>query len=203
MQRVVPTTTTTTTTTTTWRRRPRTLGSISILVLVAVITIIACDRNWSIVSSGSNVRIISLDSDTCRETNTIKLKENTKNQIPKILHQTWKSSALTERFERNARMWRKVLPDYEYRFYNDSMIFKWFDEHFPTYAEFTRTIRNGGALADIFRYAVLYIEGGVYVDIDTVPHRRFPDYMLRKKLVIGLEFDPVSYPHEKLQLNEK
>lgn len=89
-------------------------------------------------------------------------------KIPKIIHQTYSSSVLPDELESIARDLRLRNPDWEYRFYDEkarsSFILKNYDsEVYSIYNSINPSY--GAARADLFRYLVLYKEGGVYLDI--------------------------------------
>lgn len=64
-----------------------------------------------------------------------------------------------------------VYRAYEIRVWDDHDLFKLLDYHYPQHTAKVRKIRIGAVLADIFRYLVLYLEGGVYSDMDCEPIR--------------------------------
>lgn len=89
-------------------------------------------------------------------------------KIPKIIHQTYSSPVLPDELESISRDLRLRNPDWEYRFYDEearsSFISKNYDpEVYSIYNSINPSY--GAARADLFRYLVLYKEGGVYLDI--------------------------------------
>jgi len=95
-------------------------------------------------------------------------------KIPRIIHQTFKTNAVTDIFYQNARSFIDLNPEYQYEFYDDSRV-KQFIENFDctefsfdknTLVKAYNDIKPGAGKADIFRYLVIYQYGGVYVDID-------------------------------------
>jgi mannosyltransferase OCH1-like enzyme len=89
--------------------------------------------------------------------------------IPKIIFQTFKTENLSPQFQAIVNTWKEKNPNYEYRFFNDSdcdaFIRANFDERI--YKAYKRII-PGAYKADMWRYCVLYVYGGVYADIDTI-----------------------------------
>lgn len=87
--------------------------------------------------------------------------------IPKWIHQTWKSKDTNEKVDELRNSWISLHPNFKYSYYDDVDIDKFIRRYFDNrvYASFKRII-NGSLKADFFRYCVLYIHGGVYVDID-------------------------------------
>lgn len=84
--------------------------------------------------------------------------------IPKWIHQTWKSKQGVDHL---TSTWTDHHPGFKHTLYDDhdieNFVFKYFDSR--VYYIYKR-ITNGSLKADFFRYCVLYIHGGVYVDID-------------------------------------
>lgn len=89
-------------------------------------------------------------------------------KIPKIIHQTFKSKDLPLDILNIVEDLRLKNPDWEYRFYDDEKCSLYVLEH---YGEEIYDLYNsinpsyGAARADLFRYLVMYKEGGVYLDI--------------------------------------
>lgn len=85
---------------------------------------------------------------------------------PKIIHQTAPTKDLT--FEEKRVLWenKKLLPDWEFRFYDDSDNELVMAEAFPEFADAFRKIRRGVVQADIIRCVYLYHYGGWYMDTD-------------------------------------
>lgn len=84
--------------------------------------------------------------------------------IPTWIHQTWRSKQDVEHL---SNTWTTYHPGFKYTFYDDNAIDIFVRKYFDTriYSVYKR-ITNGSLKADFFRYCVLYIHGGVYVDID-------------------------------------
>ena len=105
--------------------------------------------------------------------------------IPKVIHQTWKDDKLTglaASVKRNTKKWQTSNPDYEYRLYGNVQCVEYLETHFPNedYAWAFDQLIPGAFKADFFRYALLFNEGGVYLDIDTAPLDVTIDEMLEK-----------------------
>lgn len=107
--------------------------------------------------------------------------------IPKTLFFTYIQSDLPERYRLNLEKWKEMYPDWEVRFFSDADILRFFEKHFPEYAGDLAKVTCGPVLADVFRYGALYIYGGMYTDMDTVPLGRVPDEWLSQACVIGYE----------------
>lgn len=88
--------------------------------------------------------------------------------IPRIVHQTWSEGLDAERYPNMSRMaqsFRKA--GWEYRFWSDADAVLFLRAHFPApVLEAYEALRPGAFKADLFRYCVLLITGGVYADVD-------------------------------------
>lgn len=88
--------------------------------------------------------------------------------IPKIIHQTFKTSKLPFLTRWHIAGFKKNNPDYRYEFYDDDRIEQFLQEEYSQEVfELYKRINIGAAKADFFRYTVLYKKGGVYLDIDS------------------------------------
>lgn len=97
---------------------------------------------------------------------------------PKIIHLTDKSRAAVP--PKVFAQFRRFAPDHEVRFYDDEACRAYLATHFPPavvakYLELDMPAHR----ADLFRYGVMFVEGGVYLDVKTVLVRpldeAFPD----------------------------
>ncbi|KAG8885075.1 hypothetical protein FRB97_002240 [Tulasnella sp. 331] len=87
-------------------------------------------------------------------------------RIPRILHQTWKTETLPEKWVDASRHCRDLMPDYEYVLWTDETSRQLIAEHYawflPTFDGYKYPIQR----ADAIRYFVLHRFGGVYMDLD-------------------------------------
>ena len=118
--------------------------------------------------------------------------------IPKKLYFTYKTETIPEQYQENVEKWRKICPDWEMHYFSDQEIFAFFETHFPEYLPDLKKVRNGVVLADLFRYAVLFIHGGMYTDLDTFPLSPPPDEWLNYQAVLGYEYRPSKYRCDSL-----
>jgi len=92
-------------------------------------------------------------------------------KIPLILHQTWISwDSLTDEIIELIKKNMSKCPRFEYRFYSDSDCDLFIKSNFNNnvYSAYQKISPNyGAARSDFFRYCVLYISGGFYIDIKT------------------------------------
>ena len=83
--------------------------------------------------------------------------------IPYVIHQTY-NGYVPPKVEENIA---KYAPQYTRKFYQDEDCIAFLDQHLPEYTPTFLLLTKGAHKADLFRYAVLYVEGGVYLDIKT------------------------------------
>ena len=88
--------------------------------------------------------------------------------IPRMVHQTWMEELEAERYPNMSRMaqsFRKA--GWEYHFWSDDDATTFLQTHFPPpVLEAYLALKPGAFKADLFRYCVLLIMGGVYADVD-------------------------------------
>lgn len=85
--------------------------------------------------------------------------------IPPVLHQTWKTAEVPSKFFDHLASWRRLHRHWRFEFWDDARCRRFVAEHFPKYLrEYDRM--SGIKRADVIRIIVLYVQGGVYADID-------------------------------------
>ena len=110
------------------------------------------------------------------ETDTQKKKK----LIPRIIHQTWFEDISPHKYPDLVRLqnsW-KVNKGWEYRFYDDESARAFIEHHFPSrFLLAYDSIIPGAYKADLFRYLVLLIHGGIYADIDVILETNLDDFI--------------------------
>lgn len=66
----------------------------------------------------------------------------------------------------------ELYDDYEIILYDDSDIYDIIGKHYPSFLEKIKKISVGAVLSDLFRYLILYLEGGIYSDLDCLPLKK-------------------------------
>ncbi|ERJ60639.1 glycosyltransferase family 32 protein [Sphingobacterium paucimobilis] len=105
--------------------------------------------------------------------------------IPKTIYQTFKSDKLPWltrfyiwRFLQRNKGWKR-------EFFDDKRISEFFEANFDERTRFAyERLQIGAAKADFFRYAVLYIYGGVYLDMDSNITGSLDKYLLEDDVAI-------------------
>lgn len=97
-------------------------------------------------------------------------KRDSHRLIPRIVHQTWYEMIEVNQYPNFSRLtesWKQE--GWEYRFYNDDDARNFLQTHFPIEVLEAFDILIPGAFkADLFRYCVLFIHGGIYADADVL-----------------------------------
>lgn len=112
-----------------------------------------------------------------------RLNASQEDRVPRIIHQTWKTDELPERWRPVSQSCRELMPDYEYMLWNDDRARQFIADHYAwflrTYDGYIYNIQR----ADAIRYFVLHHYGGVYIDID-IGCRRPADALLRYPIIL-------------------
>jgi hypothetical protein len=88
--------------------------------------------------------------------------------IPRIVHQTYFETLTVRKYPNLSRLVESFKRSgWEYKFYSDEDARNFLSTHFPAEVrEAYDALRPGAFKADLFRYCVLLIYGGVYADVD-------------------------------------
>ena len=95
--------------------------------------------------------------------------------IPKILHQTCKNKKDFDKSKIWQECHNKFIDMYQkqegftIKIYDNEDIYSIVEQYFPEDIGTVKEIKIGAVLADIFRYLILYLEGGIYADMDCEP----------------------------------
>ena len=115
---------------------------------------------------------------------------------PKVVYQTWKSkTTLPSDLEPYVEDWKRLHPDYQHVLLDDADLRSIVAQvvspsDLEQYDSFTHNIER----VDFARYALLYLNGGVYADLDIKPLRKIDKWTSRNKIVLGCE--PTKHAHE-------
>lgn len=117
-----------------------------------------------------------------------------RNLIPKLVHQTARTKDLAWEERRLADRIQRILFDWEYRLWDNDEQRALFHQLFPELANRFDKIPFGVARSDLARYAILYLYGGVYVDIDYRLLRYVDKNISHAQLVLPIELYNQSNP---------
>lgn len=114
--------------------------------------------------------------------------------IPKIIHQTYATLDVPDKWNKTYNSVRLLHPDYEYMFWTDDTARQFIDIYFNWFLETYDSYPYNIMRADVIRYFVLVHYGGIYIDLDNGcdfsmdPLRAFPAW-LRKTDPTGVSND--------------
>ncbi|KAJ3453036.1 inositol phosphoceramide mannosyltransferase [Anaeramoeba flamelloides] len=114
-----------------------------------------------------------------------KTKKEIKFEIPKILFQTYfDKSKIPQKVYDNIA---KYAPGYQHVIYDDDEGLAFLKKHFDkNVAQAYRKLNMGAHKADLLRYAFLYINGGVYLDIKTELIEPISETLGQNSILTGL-----------------
>ncbi|WVR03699.1 hypothetical protein IAU60_000694 [Kwoniella sp. DSM 27419] len=92
--------------------------------------------------------------------------------IPRLIHQTWKSDHLPDKWQKAWKECREGMPDYEYMLWTDETSRDFIAKHYPAHLHMFDTYKYPIQRADSIRYFILHHFGGVYMDLDIGCRRR-------------------------------
>jgi hypothetical protein len=100
-------------------------------------------------------------------------------KIPKKIHLTCKNKNNIDNdiWKKCLEKYKLVYPDYEIIIYDNEDIYNIVEKHHPEYLDKIKQIEIGAILADIFRYLILYLEGGIYSDFDCEPIKKIDELL--------------------------
>jgi mannosyltransferase OCH1-like enzyme len=88
--------------------------------------------------------------------------------IPKIIYQTWKTKNLHPNVQQIRNNIQILNPDYKIILFDDTDMDNWINENCEQYIiNAYNMLYNGAAKADLWRYLIIYKNGGIYLDIDS------------------------------------
>lgn len=92
-------------------------------------------------------------------------------KVPRVIYQTMSTTLMnTDRYRLSVQMWQQLNPEYEYLYFDELDCRKFIEQHFDKdVVNAYNTLLPGAYQADLFRYCLLYIQGGCYVDSQTQP----------------------------------
>jgi len=128
-----------------------------------------------------------------------KKKENA--IIPLKIFQTWHTSNLPKQMKEAVNKLKKNNPEFEYIFHDDNQCREFIANHFPDMVLYAfDNLVPGSYKADIWRYCILYIYGGIYIDIKFEPVNDFKLFSLVDKeyFVLDRYLDMIKYDFNKI-----
>lgn len=154
----------------------------TILVFILVILFVVIFKfSTSLPSSSSSPS--SIQKKTPITNNIINNNINDNQPIPYNIFQTWHNTDnLPPNMQACVDLVKKTNPEFQHFLFDDDDCRQFIAQHFDADVVDAYECLNPGAYkADLWRYCVLYIKGGVYMDIKLCPIRGFPLKQLMHK----------------------
>jgi len=111
--------------------------------------------------------------------------------IPRVIHQTWKSTQVPSSWLPYQQSWLDAHPQWAYRLWTDADNRRLIEERYPwflaTYDGFPRDIQR----VDAAKYFVMHAFGGVYADLDCECVRPLDSIVAAGGLIVGRTSDGV------------
>ncbi len=76
--------------------------------------------------------------------------------IPKKIHQTWKSKNIPEKYKKLVDSWKNKHPSWDYNLYDDQDCINFIKNYHPNLLHGFLTLKEPVMKADMFRYLILY-----------------------------------------------
>jgi len=95
--------------------------------------------------------------------------------VPKIIFQTWKTHSIPDKWKSSPASLKQLHSDWNYILMSDEDNLKFVKKHFPNYLNLYQKLPKNIMKADMIRYMWLYVNGGVYIDLDYEALKNFND----------------------------
>ena len=134
------------------------------------------NNNNNNIKNNLLINRIFIKSEICKQNIKNRLEINlTDTHIPNIIHLCYRTKNIPNYIIPN---WKKLNQEYEIKLYDNNDCINFLLNNFEQkYVDIFNFIQNGPIKADFFRVCVLYIEGGVYSDIDCEPLISIKDFL--------------------------
>lgn len=115
--------------------------------------------------------------------------------IPKVIHYCWFGrNALPDSAQKCFASWRKFLPDYDIKEWNEDN----FDVNIIPYTREAYEAKKYAFVSDYARFWILYHYGGIYFDTDVEVIKPMDD-ILERGAFMGIEASVFIYNHHKFE----
>jgi mannosyltransferase OCH1-like enzyme len=138
----------------------RRLGSLPLLLGVSIAFVASYEMIRQVLL------ITTVNSADVERNHTYSTPHTISHQIPKIIHQTYKSNDLPHHF----KVWReeciRLNPEWEFKLWTDEDNLQLVEEHYPHMLELYNSYDWYIKRVDMARYLILHKFGGLYMDFD-------------------------------------
>ena len=112
--------------------------------------------------------------------------------IPKKIFQTWETDKPPFKMSQAMESWKQKNPNWEYKLFTAQERIKFIKKHFgKEVLDAYYTLVPGAFKADLWRYCVLYVHGGVYVDSDMICETPLDTWIIGNLVVV--RDDPMAF----------
>jgi hypothetical protein len=102
------------------------------------------------------------------------LKQNYNPVIPMDIYQTWHTKDLPPKMKERVELLKAQNPRFNHHLFDDNDCREFIKNHFkPDVLQAYDSLIPGAYKADLWRYCVLFIHGGIYMDIKYMPLNEF------------------------------
>jgi inositol phosphorylceramide mannosyltransferase catalytic subunit len=108
--------------------------------------------------------------------------------IPLVLHQVWGHSEIPQPYADWHARWRQLHPLWQHQLYDDSRIRRIIVERAPQWLNLFDQLPRKIQRYDLFRYLIIFLEGGVYADMDMKPYRPSDTLLHGQECVFCIEY---------------
>jgi hypothetical protein len=105
--------------------------------------------------------------------------------IPRVIHQTWKTRDIPDRYQTFQENCQELHPDFSFRVWSDQDNALLIKTHYPEYEYVYYQLKRDIERVDFIRYVYLYHYGGVYLDLDIDCVKPIDDLMVDRTIVLG------------------
>lgn len=107
--------------------------------------------------------------------------------IPKVLHQTWRTAELPTSFKAFRESWLNHHRGWQHQIYDDDRIHRIIRDRLPGWMPTFEALPLPIMRADFFRYLIVFLDGGLYADIDTISYQPCDELLEGAGCVLGTE----------------
>lgn len=102
--------------------------------------------------------------------------------FPRNIFQTWKTDTVPDNWKEGQQSVIKMNPGWKYTLLTDADNDRIVKENFPDFYQTFISLKYPIQRADAIRYCVLYLYGGIYLDLDFICNKSFDDLYLNKEV---------------------
>jgi hypothetical protein len=98
--------------------------------------------------------------------------------VPLVIYRTWNTNNISKRMNDSIMRSIEKSPEFDNYIYNDQTCLEFIEKNYePNVANAFKCLRPGAYKADLWRYCILYKNGGVYADIKLELHVSLKDIL--------------------------